>query len=196
MTLLWRILAAQLVAALAPDGTLPFGVDDTLFHKFGRQINGAGVFRDPVRSTKKQVVYALGLNLVVLTLRIVPPWKGEPLGLQVNLRLYRKGGPSHLELAGEMMRELATRFPDRRFALAGDGAYASMAGLDLPPARKPSQRGRPRKRGRRLPSPPDLANERTVDLTKGFAWTIVDLPRQARTSPCLAPHRALVCRVP
>ena len=131
MALLWRILAAQLVAALAPDGTLPLGVDDTLLHKSGRRVNGAGVFRDPVRSTKKQIVYALGLNLVVLTPRLVPPWGGEPLGLPINLRLSHKGGPSHLELTAEMMRELASRFPDRPFALAGDGAYASLAALDL-----------------------------------------------------------------
>ena len=193
MALLWRILAAQLVAALAPDGTLPLGVDDTLFHKFGRQINGAGIFRDPVRSTKKKVVYTLGLNLVVLTLRVVPPWKGEPLGLPVNLRLYRKGGPSHLELAGQMMRELATWFPERYFALVGDSAYASLARsdlprthitsrmrrdaalYDLPPARRPGQRGRPRKRGRPLLSLPLLTNEMTTDLRPGFAWTIVDI---------------------
>ena len=55
MALLWHILAGQLLAALAPEGTLPLGVDDTLFHKSGRRINGAGIFRDPVRSTKNKV---------------------------------------------------------------------------------------------------------------------------------------------
>src|SRR5437016_12480296 len=33
-----------------------------------------------------------GLNVVVLTLRIRPPWGGEPLGCPINIRLFRKGG--------------------------------------------------------------------------------------------------------
>lgn len=94
MTALWRTLVGLLVPRLAPTGVLRGDLDDTLFHKAGRKIAGAGIFRDPVRSTARHVVYALGLNVVVLTLRLTPPWGGEPLGLPVNVRLYRKGGPS------------------------------------------------------------------------------------------------------
>jgi len=129
---LWRILVGLLVTRLAPAGTLQVDVDDTLFHKTGRKVAGAGIFRDPVRSTTRQVVYALGLNVVVLTLRITPPWGGEPLGLPVNARLYRKGGPSHLDLGATMGRELATWLPDRAVALTCDGAYAALAGWGCP----------------------------------------------------------------
>lgn len=172
---LWHLLAGKLVASLVPQGDLLLDLDDTLFHKVGRKIEGAGVFRDAVRSTHARVVYALGLNLVVLTLRVRPPWGGEPLGLPVNLRLYRKGGPSHLDLAEEMIRQLAGWFPDRKFSLCSDGAFASLARrslprthltsrmrrdaalFELPPPRKPRRRGRPRKRGRRLPTPEGIA---------------------------------------
>lgn len=172
---LWHLLAGKLVASLVPQGSLLLDLDDTLFHKAGRKIEGAGVFRDAVRSTHARVVYALGLNLVVLTLRVRPPWGGEPLGLPVNLRLYRKGGPSHLDLAEEMIRQLAGWFPDRKFYLCCDGAFASLAGrslprthltsrmrrdaalFELPPPRKPRRRGRPRKRGRRLRTPEGMA---------------------------------------
>jgi hypothetical protein len=157
---------------------LPCDLDDTLFHKTGRKVEGAGVFRDAVRSTRTKVVYALGLNLVILTLRIVPPWGGEPLGLPINVRLYRKGGPTHIDLAEEMIRQVAGWFPERQFRLAADGAYATLAGRHLPqthvtsrmrrdaalylapPPRKKGQRGRPRKKGRRLPTPVQIAARR------------------------------------
>jgi len=175
---LWRILLAQLIEHLGPTGVLQLDLDDTLFHKSGRKIEGAGVFRDAVRSLPRAVVYARGLNLVVLTLRIRPPWGGEPLGLPINIRLYRKAGPSHSDLAEEMIRQLADWLPARRFVLACDGAYASLAGRSLPrthitsrirrdaalyalpPPRRKHRPGRPRKRGRRLPSPEHLARRR------------------------------------
>jgi len=201
MTELWQILVGLLVRRLAPTGGLHMDLDDTLFHRAGRKIEGAGVFRDPDRSTTRKVVYALGLNVVVLTLRLTPPWGGEPLGLPVNLRLYRKGGPSHLELGAAMLRELATWLPHRDFALTCDGAYAALAGMDLPrthvtsrmrrdaalylppPPRKRGQRGRPRKRGRRLPSPEQLARR----TTRGWVSTIIDI----RGKPI---ERRLLCR--
>jgi hypothetical protein len=175
MSDLWRILSQYLVSHWCPTALLFLDLDDTLFHRSGRKVEGAGVFRDAVRSTKKQIVYALGLNLVVLTLRVTPPWTGIALGLPINLRLHRKDGPTYLELAEAMMAELATWFPDRCFELNADGAYASLAGkplprtrftsrmrsdaalFKLPPPRQPGKRGRPPKKGRRLPTPRQMA---------------------------------------
>ena len=171
----WELLVISLVDRLSPEGKLQVDLDDTLFHKTGRKVEGAGIFRDAVRSRAKSVVYALGLNLVVLTLRIRPPWGGEPLGLPINARLYRKRGPSHLDLGEAMIREIANWLPSRSFALACDGAYASLAGRSLPrthvtsrirrdaalydppPPRRKGQRGRPRKKGKRLLSPEQIA---------------------------------------
>lgn len=186
---LWSLLATVLVETLFAKGAvLQCDLDDTLFHKTGRKVDGASNYRDAVRSTKAKVVYAWGLNLVVLTLRINPPWGGEPLGLPINVRLYRKGGPSHLDLAEEMMREVAEWFPERSFRLAADGAYATLAGRHLPrthvtsrmrrdaalylapPPRKPGQRGRPRQKGQRLPTPTQLAARRK----QGWVPAIVD----------------------
>ena len=172
---LWEQLTRRLVARCYPHGTLPLTLDDTAFHKTGRKIEGAAWWRDAVRSTTKRVVHCFGLNLVVLCLRIDPPWGGEPLSLPINLRLHRKGEQTLLDLAEEMLRELAQWFPDRRLHLSADGFYASLAGRHLPnmhltsrmrsdaalytvpPPRRPGQRGRTRKRGRRLPSPEQLA---------------------------------------
>lgn len=74
---LWAVLAKGLIATLAAPGVLPLVLDDTRLHKSGRRVNGAGSFRDAVRSTSARGVYAGGLKLVVLGLRVTPPWGGE-----------------------------------------------------------------------------------------------------------------------
>jgi hypothetical protein len=106
---LWRILATHAVSTFAPTGVVSLDCDDTLFHKSGRQVEGAGNFRDAVRSTGQRVVYALGLNLVVVTLRVIPPWGSMPIAIPVNARLHKKSDPiTTVEHATRMMRELAT----------------------------------------------------------------------------------------
>ncbi len=160
----------MLVKLFCPTGIITIAVDDTLFHHSGRKINGAGYWRDAVRSTKKNIVYAWGLNLVVLTLQIQPPWGGEPLGLPINMRLHRKNGDTLIELAMQMVNQLHQWLPERRFRLVADGFYAPLAGkqmsqthlvsrikcnakiFDLPPKRRKKTRGRPRKKGKRLAS--------------------------------------------
>jgi len=56
MVALWRSLAVHAVARFAPGGVIALDCDDTLFHKSGRRIEGAGVFRDALRSTAGRVV--------------------------------------------------------------------------------------------------------------------------------------------
>jgi hypothetical protein len=174
LSALFEVLARAVVASLCREGTVCVDIDDTLFHKSGPKVAGAGNFRDPIRSAGARVVYALGLNLVVATLRVTAPWGGEPLGLPVNLRLYRKGGRSHIELAEDMVCQIESWLPGRVVVVCADGAYASLARASLTcahvvsrmqrnaalfeaaPART-GQRGRPRKRGARLGNPPGLA---------------------------------------
>jgi hypothetical protein len=175
LTELWYRLVLHLVVKLVPEGTVLLDLDDTLHHKSGRKVEGAGIFRDAVRSTGKRVVHALGLNLVVLTLRIRPPWGGEPLGLPVNVRRHPKKRLTTLKLAEAMIHQLAEWLPSRSFSLCCDGAYASLAGRHLPrtsvtsrmrrdaaifappPVRRKGQRGRPKKKGKRLPAPAKIA---------------------------------------
>ena len=177
MSRLWQALAVHAVARFAPTGVVSLDCDDTLFHKAGRRVNGAGIFRDAVRSTLRRVVYALGLNLVVVTLRVPPPWGGCPIAVPVNARLHTKNDTTTtVQHAAAMIRELAGWLPDRQLHLCADGAYACLAGADLPsthltsrirrdaalyqpaPART-GKRGRPRTRGGRLPTPTGLADQ-------------------------------------
>jgi hypothetical protein len=143
-------------------------------------MNGAGVWRDAVRSTVRKIVYGWGLNLVVLTLRVRPPWGGEPLGLPILIRLHRKGEAGLIDLAEAMLRRLAEWFPERAFRAGADGFYASLAGrniprthlvsrmrrdaalYDRPRPKKKGCRGRKPKKGPRLACPDDLAKRATA----------------------------------
>lgn len=176
MSRLWQRLARLLIQRFCRTGTITLALDDTLFHRSGRKIDGAGYWRDAVRSTQQHIVYAWGLNLVVLTLQIQPPWGGEPLALPINMRLHRKQGLSLIELAEQMINEVVRWFPDRLFRVVADGFYATLAGkslgnttiisrmrrdatlYNLPPKQRKKQRGRPRKRGKKLAKPQTMAN--------------------------------------
>lgn len=177
MSGLWRILATHAVTRFAPTGVVELDCDDTLFHKSGRQVEGAGIFRDAVRSTSRRVVYALGLNLVVVTLRVAPPWGGTPIAIPVNARLHRKKDTTTtVEHAEAMLRELAGWLPGRDLHLCADGAYAHLAGVKLPRTHITSRmrrdaaiyqaappptgkRGAPRTKGDRLPTPAKMAQQ-------------------------------------
>ena len=175
MNWLWRVLATHLVATFCPTGVVELACDDTLFHHEGPKVEGAGIFRDAVRSTLRRVVYARGLNLVVITVTITAPWGGTPVAVPVNVRVHKKGdATTTLAHAAAMIREIADWLPDRCFHLVADGAYATLAGAGLhrthltsrmrrdaalyqaaPP--RTGRRGRPRTKGDRLPTPAQLS---------------------------------------
>jgi len=172
---LWKVLVLHMVAVLCPQGKVLLDCDGTLYKKSGRKIDGAGIFRDAVRSTRNKVVYATGLNLVVVTLWVSLPWGGMPIGVPVGARQHRKGSPTTTALATEIITELADWLPDRSFSLCADGAYAALAGRGLPrtaltsrmrrdaalyeaPPPRTGKRGRPRMRGARLKTPQAMAD--------------------------------------
>ena len=179
MDKLWQCMVVSIVLMLSIKGPLVIDIDDTLFKKTGRKIQGTGIFRDAVRSTKSKVVYSLGLNLVVATLRVNAPWGGCPIGLPIGVRLHKKGGPTTVDLAEVIAVELSRWFKDRHLEICADGAYASLIGRHIPNAtitsrmrkdaalfeaapEKTLKPGRPRCRGARLKSP-DLISK---DLNK------------------------------
>jgi hypothetical protein len=168
MARLWQTLAMRLITTFCRTGIITLALDDTLFHHSGKKLDGAGWWRDAIRSTKKNIVYGWGLNMVVLTLQIQPPWGGEPLGLPINMRLHRKNNATLIELAMEMIDEIRQWLGERPFRVVGDGFYATLAGknldgvtiisrikrnanlYELPPKRKSKRRGRPRTKGVKL----------------------------------------------
>lgn len=172
---LWQVLAGHLITRFAPTGVVQLACDDTLFHHEGGKVEGAGTFRDAVRSTLARVVYARGLNLVVITLTVHPPWGGCPIAIPLDVRVHRKHDAiTTIGHAAAMITQIAGWFPDRNFHLCADGAYATLAGAGLPRTQLTSRmrrdaalyepapprtgrRGRPRTKGDRLPTPTELS---------------------------------------
>jgi hypothetical protein len=175
MSELWRFLTILLVKIFYPTGTIYLDLDDTVFHHSGKKVDGAGWWRDAVRSSGKTVIYAWGLNLVILTIRVYPPWGCKPLGLPINMRLHRKNGLALPELAEEMLKEVVLWLDHRRFLCHCDGFYATLAGhkitniditsrmrrdatiYDMPLTGGKTRRGRPKKKGKKLLKPQQMA---------------------------------------
>jgi DDE superfamily endonuclease len=169
-------------------------VDDTLAHKRGKSVWGLGWFRDAVASTKKRVATASGHNWVVLAVAVCLPGTGAPvlaLPLLARLHLPGRGQPSCPELARQMLGEVLTWLPGRRFTLVGDGAYASKALLGAldervtfvgrlrgdaalydphVPKARPGRRGPRAKKGPRLPSPKEAAGKADRKRSAAGAW--------------------------
>jgi DDE superfamily endonuclease len=178
---LWRRLVVHLVQHWVEGKQVILLLDDTLVNKSGRKVDGAGYFHDPVTSTAvARKVSAWGLNVVILALCLPTPWPGVPLALPVLASVHRKGESelSLIELAAAMIACLAKWLPEHHFRVIADGAYASIiryplprtvvisrirrnaALFELPPPRT-GRRGRPRTKGERLPTPPELADQAT-----------------------------------
>jgi hypothetical protein len=182
-------------------GAFTLLVDDTLAHKRGKSVWGLGWFRDAVASTKKRVATASGHNWVVLAVAVCLPFTNVPilaLPLLARLHLPGKGQPSCADLAKAMLGEVLGWWPERRFTLVGDGAYATkglLADLDervtfvgrlrgdaalydprVPPAPK-RKRGPKAKKGPKLPTPKEAAAkaDRKRTMTGAWVWQEVDV---------------------
>lgn len=176
-----RILLGQLVQAFAPHGPLVIGVDETIERRWGARIAARGIYRDPVRSSQSHVVKASGLRWVSLMVLAPVPWAQRVWALPFctvlapSARYYQqRGRAAHtfLHRAAQAIRVVRRWMPERELQIVADGSYAALDWLDAirqvasvitrlrldaalyePAApRLPGDMGRPRKKGRRLPT--------------------------------------------
>jgi hypothetical protein len=172
------LLCLLILDHLAPFGLISIAVDDTLCHKRGQKVAFGGIFLDPVLSTRSRKILRFGLNYVVVAVVVHLPFRPDRyFALPVLWRVFRKKGePGHYkrtQLAAQLVGHLASAIPCRSFCLVADKAYINATVLkDLPdnvvvigPLSKKAalylpampkvkgQRGAPRKKGRRLPTP-------------------------------------------
>jgi len=166
------ICAAKLVISLlVPDGEpVEVLVDDTLFRRRGKRVWAASWFHDG--SVQGLAKTGFGNNWVVLAVRVRLPMIRRPVAVPVMAKLVIKGtaSASRLWLACRMVTRLAAELPGRRVSVTADSAYAgeelkhlpdavtwttrlrSNAALHDLAAERTGNRGRPRKKGDRLPS--------------------------------------------
>ena len=172
------------------EGEIQLAVDDTLCRKRGLKAFGAGMHHDPLLSSRKKGIVNWGHSWVVLSVIVrFPLWPDRPFALPALFRLYlnKQKAPQHRrvyrtrpQLAVEMLELVCRQRKMRQFHLIADSAYGGQSVLKrLPtnchltsrllidarlygpaPPRRPGQKGRPRQRGERLPSPEAMLNER------------------------------------
>lgn len=185
----------DLTLRLAPQETVFLAGDDTLLSRRGLKIFGTGMHRDPCLSSRGHTVTRWGHCWVVLSIvvesRRTP---GRYFALPILMRLYlnKKAAAkwnrkyrSKTDLMIEMLELLQQHVPSENLHFLGDSAYTAPAVLarmprsidvtgraDLharlhaPPPDCRGRRGRPRKRGERLPSPNEMLNKKGLRRLK------------------------------
>jgi hypothetical protein len=176
-----RQLLELLVATVASEGPLVLGIDETIERRRGTKIAAAGIYRDPVRSSRSHFVKVNGLRWVCVMLLVPLPWAGRVWALPFltalapSERYAQARGRRHKPLtlwARQLLRQVHRWLPTRRLVLVADSTYAALdllaalrsvvtvvtrlrldAQLFAPaPPRRPHQKGRPRLVGQRLPT--------------------------------------------
>ncbi len=172
------------------DDIVLVAIDDTLARKRGLKMFGTGMHHDPLLSSRSHVVTNWGHCWVVLGVVVrFPLWPERPFCLPILFRLYlnkkraakeRRAYRSKPELALALLRILCKHRANRRFHALADSAYGGQSVLGQLPtncdltsrlrldarlydAAAPmpkGRKGRPRKRGRQLPTPQRMLDER------------------------------------
>jgi hypothetical protein len=196
-----RVLLGLLLAAFAPSGPVVVGVDETLERRRGAKIAAKGIYRDAARSSKSHFVKASGLRWVCMMLLVPIPWAQRVWALPFltvlapSERYHQERGRQHKSVtdwARQMLLVLRRWLPARRLVVVADQTYAVLtllaravcarvtvvtrlrldAALYEPALpRAPKQTGRPRLKGRRLPT---LAQRLVDPLT---VWDTLTVPR-------------------
>jgi SRSO17 transposase len=212
----------RVLEPLLDQDTIFVAIDDTLARKRGLKTFGVGMHHDPLLSSRGKAITNWGHSWVVLGVLVrIPLWPERVFCLPILFRLYlnkqaaqraRRIGQSRPELAVQMLQVLCYHRKNRRFHAIADSAYGGQSVLchlpancdltsrlvldarlhALPTSRVAGARGRPRKRGQRLPTPEQMLTERAQRLTLNL-YGRRDRVRLADTTACVyaAPQRLL-----
>lgn len=185
----------------SPDAPLVFGIDETIERRWGRKISARGIYRDPVRSSKSHFVKTSGLRWMSVMLLAHIAWAQRIWALPVlsalapSERYYQarcRQVKTLSERAKQMIFQTRRWLPDYELVFVGDSTYAALDLLSAcqhlskpvtfitrlrmdaalyDPAPAYSGKGRPRKKGKRLPTPQQYleAND-TIWTTVELAW--------------------------
>lgn len=135
----WSVLAASrilldlLLRALVPTGVVVFGLDDTIERRRGEKITAKGIYRDPVRSSRSQVVKASGLRWLCCALLVRIEWAQRIWALPFltalcpSERFYQKRGRAHQKLtdrAWQLIQVVRRWLPGREVVFVADSSFA------------------------------------------------------------------------
>lgn len=190
-----RKLLTMILDRFLPAGPLIVGIDDTIERRWGAKIAARGIYRDPVRSSHGHFVKASGLRWLSFMALIPLPWTRRRWALPFltvlapSQRYDDSKGHRHKTLvdwARQGILQVKRWLPNRLIIIVADTSFAAIeliaavrrhvcfitrlrldANLFAPPPECRSQkRGRPRKKGRKLPKLTEiLADPATVWTT-------------------------------
>ncbi len=116
-----QVLLGLIVTTLVGEGEpLVAGLDDTIERRWGKKIEALGIYRDPVRSSKRHLVKASGLRWLSLMALVTIPWAQRVWALLLltasapSERSYQQRGrepKSLLERAWQMILPLRRWLP-------------------------------------------------------------------------------------
>jgi hypothetical protein len=179
---------------------LVFGIDETIERRWGARIAARGIYRDAVRSSASHFVKTSGLRWISMMWLTTIPWAQRVWALPFltvlapSKRYDEASGRQHKKItdwARQMILQLRRWVPHRKLVVVADYSYAALELLHAcqrlsnpvtmitrlrldaalyEPAPPYGGKGRPRKKGKRLPT---LA---AVLADKGTAWALVSLP--------------------
>jgi len=187
-----RLLLGLLVQRFVPTGPIVLGIDDTIERRRGKRIPAKGIYRDPTRSSHSHFVKASGLRWVSLMLLAPVPWAARPWALPFLTCLapseryrqkHRRRHKPVLDWARQMIAQTQRWLPNRELVVVGDSAFSALEWLSAllrrnitvvtrlrldaalyepAPVRRPGTNGRPRKKGKRLPTLRQVLNQKTT----------------------------------
>jgi hypothetical protein len=191
--ILLRLLLRTFTSA---EQVLVFGLDETIERRRGKKIAAKGIYRDPVRSSRGHFVKASGLRWISMMWLTPIPWAQRIWALPFftvlapSERYYQMRGrqaKTITDFARQMVIQLRHWLPQRALIVVGDSAYAALEFLHAcqtlaqpvtvitrlrldaalyEPAPPYSGRGRPRKKGKRLPTPQHLLHSPHTHWTR------------------------------
>lgn len=188
------ILLRWLLRAFVATGPVVIGIDETIERRRGAQIAAKGIYRDPVRSSHAHFVKASGVRWVCLMLLAPIPWTARVWALpfltvlspsERDSQQRRRYPRTVLDRARQAVALVRRWLPNRELVVVGDHTYAALEWLDAvrhavcvitrlrldaalyepAPPRKPKQNGRPRKKGKRLPTLEKILTDATTRWT-------------------------------
>ena len=195
------LLRLLLEALAQGSGALVFGIDETIERRWGANIKARGIYRDAVRSSQSHFVKTSGLRWISLMWLTAVPWAQRIWALPFltvlapSERYYKNKVRSYKKLtdwARQMIYQLRRWLPKCELVVVGDNTYAvidllhacqslrhpvtmvtrlRMDAALYEPAPPYSGCGRPRKKGKRLPTLASLLQADTTQwLEKEVPW--------------------------
>ena len=129
-----RVLLLVLVRLFVPVGTpIIIGIDETIERRRGAKIAAKGIYRDPVRSSKKQLVKTSGLRWISMMLLTPIPWAQHVWALPFltvlapSERYAQQRKHRHKTISDwgrQMIRQVRRWLPDWSIVVVGDSSYA------------------------------------------------------------------------